>query len=97
MVKRCAWGTCRSDSRYPERLRKADGTTVSFHGFPNEKKFKEKREKWIRACCRGDNFICRKDSYICGLHFIGESGPTVENPNPIPATANANKVSLSVG
>ena len=31
-------------------------------------------------------------SYICGFHFIGENGPTEENPDPIPATSSAHKV-----
>ena len=34
MVKRCAWGTCKSDSRYPTRLQKDDGTSASFYSFP---------------------------------------------------------------
>ena len=88
-------GTCRSDSRYPERLKKEDGTSVGFHSFPKAKKYKERREMWIRACHRGDSFVCRKDSYICGFHFIGKDGPTKENPNPIPATANTDEVSFS--
>ena len=95
MVKRCAWGTCKSDSRYPIRLQKDDGTSVSFYSFPNLKKSRERREIWIRACCRGDAFVCRKDSYICGFHFIGGNGPTEEYPDPIPATADVNKVRCS--
>ena len=47
MVKRCAWGTCKSDSRYPARLKKDNGTSVSFHSFPSEKKSKERRQIWI--------------------------------------------------
>ena len=42
MVKRCAWDTCKTDSRYPERLIK-DGKVTNFHPFPSEKKFKERR------------------------------------------------------
>lgn len=95
MVKRCAWGTCKSDSRYPTRLQKDDGTSVLFYSFPSLKKSRERREIWIRACCRGDAFVCRKDSYICGYHFIGGNGPTEEYPDPIPATADANKVRCS--
>ena len=63
MVKRCTWGTCKSDTRYPDRLKKADGTVVSFYSFPNAKKAFERREIWIRACCRGEKFVCTKDSY----------------------------------
>ena len=94
MVKRCAYGTCKSDSRYPERLEnKEEGFVVKFHCFPSEKKQKIRRQAWIRACCRGDGFVCKKDSYICGIHFIGGHGPTDDNPNPIPATASTEKVS----
>ena len=39
VVKRCAWGTCKTDSRYPERLIK-DGKVINFHPFPSEKKSK---------------------------------------------------------
>ncbi|XP_046861819.1 uncharacterized protein LOC124455135 [Xenia sp. Carnegie-2017] len=65
-TKRCTWGTCKSDSRYPDRL-------------------KRDAKRWIRACHRGDRFVCTKDSYICSLHFVGENGPTLDNPDPISA------------
>ena len=39
--------------------------------------------------------MCRKDSYICGFHFIGGNGPTEEYPDPIPATADVNEVRCS--
>ncbi|CAB4043638.1 hypothetical protein AC249_AIPGENE23928, partial [Paramuricea clavata] len=91
MVKRCAWGTCNTDSRYPERLIK-DGIPVTFHPFPSERKFKKRRESWIRACCRADGFVCTKDSYVCSLHFVGKKGPTEKYPDPIPATASRDKI-----
>ncbi len=91
MVKRCAWGTCKTDSRYPERLIK-DGIAVNFHPFPSEKKFKDRRESWIRACCRADDFVCNKSTYICSLHFVEKEGPTERHPDPIPATASRDKV-----
>ncbi len=91
MVKRCAWGTCNTDSRYPERLIK-DGVPVTFHHFPSVTKFKERREAWIRACCRADTFVCSKDSYVCSLHFVGKKGPTEECLVPFPATASRDKV-----
>ena len=94
MVKRCAWGTCKSDSRYPERLeKKEEGLIVKFHCFPSEKKRNDRRQAWIRACCRGDGFVCKKDSYICSLDFIGERGPTEDYPDPITATTSTEKVS----
>ena len=36
------WGTCKTDSRYSERLI-TDGKVINFHPFPSEKKFKERR------------------------------------------------------
>ena len=39
MVKRCAWGTCKTDSRYPERLIKG-GKVINFHPFPSRKNSK---------------------------------------------------------
>ena len=42
MVKRCAWGTCKTDTHYPERLIK-DGKAIDFHPFPSEKKIKKHR------------------------------------------------------
>ena len=83
VVKRCAWGTCKTDSRYSERLIK-DGKVINFHPFPSEKKIKERRELWIRSCSRADDFKRAKDSYICSLHFVGENGPTDIDPNPVP-------------
>ena len=91
IVKRCAWGTCKTDSRDPEWLIKG-GKVINFHPFPSEKKLKERRELWIRSCSRADDFKCTKDSYICSLHFVGENGPTDIDPNPVPATASREKV-----
>ena len=77
MAKHCAWGTCNSDSRCLERLINSEGKCVQFYHFPSFKKEKIRREAWIKACCRGDNFVCTKHSYICGLNFIGNNGPTL--------------------
>ena len=85
------WGTCKTDSRYPERLIK-DGKVLNFHFFPSEKKFKEPRELWIRSCSLADEIKCTKDSYMCSLHFVGENRPTNKDPNPVPATAGREKV-----
>ena len=90
--KRCAWGTCKTDSRYPERLIKG-GKVINFHPFPSENKFDERRELWIRSCSRADDFNIRGiATYICSLHFVGENGPTDKDPNPVPATASREKV-----
>ena len=31
--------------------------------------------------------MCTKDSYVCSLRFVGENGPTEEDPDPISAVA----------
>ena len=46
MVKRCQWGHCNTDSRYPERL--AGG--VYFLPIPKPKRQLEKCKRWIKAC-----------------------------------------------
>ena len=48
MVKRCQWGQCNSDSRYPGR----NGETVDFIPFPKPKRSLDKCRRWIKACCR---------------------------------------------
>ena len=46
------------------------------------------QDGYVLACRRSDRFVCTKDSYIGSLHFVGENGPTDENPDPISATAS---------
>ena len=96
MVKRCAWGTCRNDSRFPHLQNKnKNGDPLKFFRFPAPKCWKEaaeRRKRWIVACHRGDGFECKKDSYICSLHFVGENGPTSEHPDPISAITSKEKV-----
>ena len=96
MVKRCAWGTCRNDSRFPHLQNKnKNGDPLKFFRFPAPKRWKEaaeRRKRWIVACHRGDGFECKKDSYICSLHFVGENGPTSEHPDPISAITSKEKV-----
>ena len=48
MVERCCYGTCYSDTRYPERLK--DGST--FFPFPQPGTNLEKFKRWIRLCGR---------------------------------------------
>lgn len=94
-TKRCAFGTCKNDSRYPESWkRNANGDPVKFFHFPGAVRQNERRQKWIQACHRGDSFVCTKDSYICSLHFVGGNGPTKEDPDPISAVASKQRVSL---
>ena len=95
-TKKCSWGTCKSDSRYPDRLkRNSSGNEVFFLHFPGAKYHNAKRERWITACHRGDGFVCTKDSYICSLHFVGENGPTNDYPDPISAIKSTENVSIN--
>ena len=92
IVKNCAWGTCNSDWRYPERLINSNGKSVKFYHFPSLEKEKLRRKAWIKPCCWGNNFVCTKHSYICGFHFVCNNGPTDKHPDLIPATASREKV-----
>ena len=93
-TKRCAYGTCKNDSRYPNSwLRNANGDPVKFFHFPGAVRQKERRQRWIRLCHRGDSFVCTRYSYVCSLHFVGGNGPTEEDPDPISAVASKERVS----
>ena len=95
--KHCAWGTCKNDSRYPQLWTKnKKGDPISFFRFPAPKRSPEKRNRWIKSCHRGDGFECKKDHYICSLHFVGENGPTKEYPDPISAITSEENVSCFV-
>jgi hypothetical protein len=76
MVKRCSWGLCNSDTRYPERLTGG----VLFHPFPKPKTQLQKCLRWIKACGRPHHqlnvdivngnyhlFVCSK---VCNYRFI---------------------------
>ena len=86
-TKHCCYGVCRSDARYGHREHMKG---VTFMPFPKPHIDRDKCERWIRACRRegfGTDKVT-KHTYICSLHFIGGSGPTVEHPYPIDATAS---------
>lgn len=47
-----------------------------------------KCDLWVKKCGRSDRGFrsidnVTKDTYICSLHFLGESGPTEENHDPL--------------
>ncbi|WAQ96029.1 hypothetical protein MAR_028719 [Mya arenaria] len=88
MVKRCAWGLCKSDSRYPERL----GEGVEFLPFPKPKRNLNKCLRWIMACGRPQDQLNPEyvngnyHLYVCTKHFP-EGKPTEKFPDPLPAIA----------
>ena len=69
MVKRCAWGMCKSDTRYNEREYMKG---VTFFPIPKPKTRCEECKIWVKACGRKyftvDNVT--KHSYICSKHFV---------------------------
>ncbi|KAG5285135.1 hypothetical protein AALO_G00034470 [Alosa alosa] len=75
MVKRCAWGICNTDTRFPERLEGG----VRFFPFPKPKSNPDK-------CPHSQLNPSRinKHTFVCSKHFVnGEPSP--ESPNPVPA------------
>jgi len=90
-TKHCCYGTCRSDSRYMHAQHMKD---VFFIPFPKPYAKKcdatvvDKCKRWVHACRREGFTIAsvKKDTYICSLHFVGGKGPTIDHPDPIPAT-----------
>ncbi|XP_073720253.1 uncharacterized protein [Misgurnus anguillicaudatus] len=84
MPKRCAYGLCKSDTRYPKSL---DGG-VEFFPFPKPKTQGEKCRTWITLCGRPHSQLnvdrINKNTYVCSKHFVN-GRPTPEDPNPIAA------------
>ncbi|XP_041858672.1 uncharacterized protein LOC121650918 [Melanotaenia boesemani] len=90
-TKHCCFGVCRSDSRYSDREHMKG---VFFIPFPKPGREPEKCQRWVRACKR-EGFTEKnvtKDTYICSLHFLGGKGPTIDDPDPIPATTTSGQV-----
>ena len=87
----CCYGLCNSDSRYSDREHMQN---VSCILFPKPHKEVEKCKRWVLAC-GWENFTVEinKWTYICSQHFVGGAGPTLDIPDPIPAThANTGNV-----
>ncbi|CAL8293123.1 unnamed protein product [Arctogadus glacialis] len=71
MVKRCAYGVCKSDSRYPKSL--AGG--VVFFPFPKPKTQQERCLRWIKQCGRPHSQLnvtkINKHAYVCSKVRLG--------------------------
>ncbi|KAM3611186.1 uncharacterized protein V6R79_014647 [Siganus canaliculatus] len=84
MVKRCSWGKCKSDTRYPDRLKGG----IRFIPFPKPKSNPEKCLLWIKLCGRPHTQLnpskIDKNSFVCSKHFVNGT-PSVEYPHPVPA------------
>ena len=94
MVRRCSHGPCSNDSRYPDRPSMTNwyGKPIRFIHFPGKKRQKASAMRWIHACKRlAYQLSLEKLTYhhfICSLNWVGEDGPTNENPFPLPADVN---------
>lgn len=104
-TKHCSWGVCRTDSRFIDKAPTGTffirfpkpGKIKEFMTDWEKRREQEKTEKckrWVHACGRQDFSIekVKKDTYICSLHFIGQHGPTAENPDPILATLSGKEL-----
>ncbi|XP_070186608.1 uncharacterized protein [Littorina saxatilis] len=85
-VKRCSWGKCNSDARYPEKLH-----GVVFIPFVKPGKHNyhlDRCLRWIKACGRPHTQLSvdklKPWTYVCSKHFV-DGKPTEENPDPLPA------------
>ncbi|KAJ8300724.1 hypothetical protein KUTeg_022243 [Tegillarca granosa] len=92
MVKTCSWGTCNSDSRFPERI-----VDVRFIPFPKPKTNWEKCARWVKACGRPHSQLnvtnIDRHKFVCSKHFVKPDGPTEEYPDPVPADGSKVKKS----
>lgn len=87
MVKRCAWGTCNSDSRYKDKEYMRD---VTFWPIPKPKTRLRETLVWVKACNR-KNFTVKnvnKHAYVCSKHFV-EGQPTEKYPYPVIAGSSS--------
>ncbi|KAL8618505.1 hypothetical protein ACOMHN_000650 [Nucella lapillus] len=88
-VKRCSWGTCNADSRYPYRY-----PGVCFIAFAKPKTHPETCLRWIKACGRPHSQLNMKKisryTFICSRHFV-DGKPTKESPDPISARTYASR------
>ncbi|XP_062583880.1 uncharacterized protein LOC134245632 isoform X2 [Saccostrea cucullata] len=86
MVKHCSFGTCKSDSRYQDKLMGA-----KFIPFPKPKSDLQKCLRWISLCRRPhdqlnvDKITKHTTTYICSKHFISIDGPSDDYPDPCDA------------
>lgn len=65
MPHSCAVSTCHNRGPKPSDSKSDEETVISYFSFP---KNSELRDKWIKACGRGDNFN-PNTSRICSNHF----------------------------
>ena len=88
--KHCSYGICKNDSRKRDICLREG---IEFIQFPDPSIEKAKAERWV-AACRRENFTITsitRWTYICNKHFVDPTGPTKQNPDPVPATLTSVK------
>ncbi|XP_074101934.1 uncharacterized protein LOC141529334 [Cotesia typhae] len=62
----------------------------AFANCTSDSRRQKKCLEWIHLSRRADLTIdgIKKHTYVCTKHFINSNGPTIENPNPLPATVS---------
>lgn len=84
MVKTCSWGTCNSDTRYPERVQ-----NVRFILFPKPTTNQAKFLRWVKSCGRPhwqfNQSKINRHTFVCSKHFVAPNGPAPDFPDPLPA------------
>ncbi|KAJ8307965.1 hypothetical protein KUTeg_009012 [Tegillarca granosa] len=92
MVKRCSHETCKTDDRYPDRLPGG----VKFVPFPKPKTEYDKCLRWNKLCGRPHDQLnptkINANRYVCTKHFVNQSWPTRNFPDPLPADPYTPKV-----
>ncbi|KAJ8316660.1 hypothetical protein KUTeg_005789 [Tegillarca granosa] len=98
MVKHCSHGSCKSDSRYPDKLNGAIGLFIP---FAKPRTDLDKCLRWISLCRRPHSqlnkekitkhiYLHKTALFTCNtlesagqhMHFITLEGPTLEYPDP---------------
>ncbi len=85
--KHCCYGICNNDSRKSDICLREG---ITFIQFPDPSMEKSKAERWV-AACRRENFTVAsitRWTFVCNKHFVDSSGPTKQNPDPVPATTS---------
>ena len=90
-MPRCAWGLCKSDSKYNEKSKnsKPSMVGVSFIPFPKPKTNFKRCKAWIKACGKKNFTIdnITRNTYVCSKHFHNGQ-PSELYPDPYPAQSS---------
>jgi hypothetical protein len=83
----CAWGTCKSDPRYPDRLkRNSNGADIIIYIFLGLVTIPQNESaEYVHATEAINLYVRRIVMFLYSLHFVGQNGPTEEHLDPVSA------------